>query len=249
MAFLNFLPMAPGQEFLTYTDRRWPLGTVGRTEDGRVFRFALMGATAAVAGSLYQATVPVANHVGLTPTAAAVGATVISVTLGATAISANDYRDGQVSVDVTTGTSGGITYMIGAHPAVLASGVFAVPLKENHQVQVAIAATANTVSLYHSEYWKVIVAATSYTQRIVGVAPVVIAAASYGWLQTQGPAFVLTQGTVVIAEPVVGSATTAGACSPVAAGGSETTQVIGTCMHVGATTNFSLIRLSLEAGS
>lgn len=249
MAFLNFLPLYPGDEFKTYTDRRWPLGTVGRMEDGRVFRFAFMGAVASVAGSLYQGVVPTANHVGLTPTAAAVGATVISVTTAGTAIIADEYRDGFISQDVVTSTAGGYTYQIATHPAIGAATVFAVPLKENHKVQVAIPATANTVSLYRNPYWKVIVATTTYTQRIVGVAAAVIPVTNYGWLQTQGPAFVLTQGTVVIANPVVGSATTAGAVSPVAAGGSETTQVVGTCLHVGATTNFSLINLSLEAGS
>ena len=67
------------------------LGNAIRTRDGRTFRFCRNGATAAVAGSMYSASAPVANHLALTPAAAAIGATSVTVALGATLASQNQY--------------------------------------------------------------------------------------------------------------------------------------------------------------
>src|SRR4051794_36179154 len=70
------------------------IGTRIVTRDGRAFRLARIGAVAAVAGSLYQASAPVANHLAQTPAAAAIGATSVTITtLGATAATQNQYAE------------------------------------------------------------------------------------------------------------------------------------------------------------
>ena len=56
---------------------------------------------------------------------------------------------------------------------------------------------ASTVSLVQSPYRSVIVTAASPSAMIIGVAPVAIAAAAYGWVQTHGPAAVMNDTATV----------------------------------------------------
>ena len=244
MSFANYVPLAPGDQYKVNTDRRWPLGTVGRMETGEVFMYGHAGAVALAAHAICQSAVPTANHVLQTPLAAAVGARTITLTLGATAVVADEYRDGLVSVDLVGNTGFGYAYHIASHVADAGGDNFPIPLKESETVQVAIATTANSVSMIRNKMRGLVIGTTTYTQKLVGVPLAPIAIGSFGWFQVAGPCRVLTQGTVVIGEPVIGSGTTAGAVSPATA--SETQQVVGTVMHVAVTTGYSLIDLQLD---
>jgi phage baseplate assembly protein gpV len=134
-----------GDQFAVHSTQSLNLGQEMRFIDGRRFRYARAGAVAVVPGKLYQAPIPVAAHVLQTAAAAAVGARTVALTLGATATTADQYRDGYLVVDLSTNTGFGYMYQIGAHPVIDASSVFNVPLRS--PVQVAIATTANSISL------------------------------------------------------------------------------------------------------
>jgi hypothetical protein len=186
------------------------------------------------------------------------------MTLGATAVAANDYINGKVVVDLATNTGFGYAYGVDAHPAVALSGVFTIPLAGspsrtvqsdglvltgNESVQVAIATTANSVSLVPNPYKKVIlgIAATPpLTAQIAGFSVSVIAIGGWGWLKTRGICMCVTNGTVVIGASVAPSATTAGAIEAVVATTAETNTVVGQVVRVAVTTAYSTINATIE---
>jgi hypothetical protein len=154
------------------------------TRDGRVFRFARVGAVAAVAGSVYQAAAAVPNHLAQTPAAAAVGATqVVITTLGATAATENQYAEGYLQVDTTPGN--GIMYGINSHLANAGSAAFTVNLEKDDAIQVALT-TASRVGLIANPYSAIIVTPTTATNVIVGVPLVAAAINAYCWIQDVG---------------------------------------------------------------
>lgn len=263
MSFPNATPLSHGDQYKTYTYEPVPVGTVGILPDGRRFKFALAGVTALTVGKLMQAPVPIADHVLQTVAAAAVKATSIAMTLGATAIVADQYKDGLIAVELATNTGFGYAYKIDTHPLVALSGVFTVPLAGSvgaipigatgvmiagdEAVQVAIATTANSVSLIAHPCRLVVVCATALTAQPVGVTVGPIAAGAYGWLQTWGPAMVLTDTTVVVGAPVINSANTAGAVMPPPTSTSAALKpFIGRVIHVAVTTAYSLIDLQIS---
>jgi hypothetical protein len=235
---------APGRELQTYTNRRWPVGTVLKMRDGRTFQFALKSGAAAVAGDLQQAAANSANHLGRTPVGAA-GSKTVSVPLGATAVAADEYYGGYLLA--VSGGGLGYSYPIGTHDAVLSAGTFTVPLLVGYSVQVAFSATP-LVDLIRNPFYSVIVAPTTLTQVPVGVAVKPIAANGYGWIQTRGPAAVKTAGTVVIGNKVVVSAATAGAveAADFTAVAPLDMLTVGWVMRVNAAAAMSLIMLDLN---
>ena len=80
------------------------------------------------------------------------------------------------------------------------------------------------------------------TGAIVGCPVVDMALSAYGWFQTYGPAAVLTSGTLVLGHNVMRSDTAAGAVEP---SSGSTLDIVGVCMLVDVTTDYSLIKLNI----
>jgi hypothetical protein len=94
-----------------------------------------------------------------------------------------------------------------------------------------------------SDPWSgLVVAPAAETGAIMGCPLVDMALSAYGWFQTYGPAAVLTEGTVVLGHNVMRSDTTAGAVEP---SSGSTLDIVGTCMLVDVTTDYSLIKLNI----
>lgn len=207
------------------------LGASIRTRDGRVFRFGQVGAVAAVAGSLYQASAPVANHLAQTPAAAAIGATSFTITtLGATAATQNQYAEGWAQIDTTPGN--GIMYGIDNHLANAGSAAFVVNLAKDEAIQVALT-TASRVGFIANPYSLVIVTPTTRTAVCIGIPLVAAAINAYCWFQTWGPCPALINGTPAVTAPVINSATTAGALDVWTAAAQPTSMAVGEMMQVG----------------
>lgn len=206
----------------------------------RVFRYCLNGGVALAAGKMTQSAAPAANHSNLTVAAAvAAGSRTITATLGATAAAKNLYAGGYVHVNDVTGEGG--CYRIKGHEAVLSSGVITLDLYD--EVQLALT-TSSQVTLTKGSYDSVIIAPNGgLTAPARGVPLLAITASYYFWLQTKGPAPVLTIGTVVIGQKVGLGGTNDGAAGPVAA---DVTDTWGRVMQVNATTEYSLIDLCLD---
>lgn len=269
MTFGNFVTLSPGDYFKTYTSEVIPVGTLGIDQNGDCYRFAYAGAVALAAGRAMQAPAPIADHILQTPAVAALGARSVAVTLGATAATADQYKGGKLAIEAGTGASFGYAYAIDTHPAVALSAVFTVPLagsgtrlggalngtglpvSGDEKVQVALAATANTVSLIANRHRGIVIAPTTLTAEPVGVAVCVVPINNYGWIKTKGEWPTLTNGTVVVGQKVVTGVTTAGAVTayvltegtPNTNGGQYT---VGVVAHVAATTNFATIRWNVD---
>lgn len=270
MAFPDIVYLQQGDQFKQRTLAQGPLyipGQKGMTANGDIYRYAQVGAVAMVVGKLYQAPIPVTNHVLQTAAAAAVGATTVAVTLGNTAVVANDYINGNLVVDLASNTGFGYIYTIDAHPAVAGSGVFTVPLAGSpsrtiptnvaegallltgsESVQVAIATTANSVSLIPNNWKKVILSVVNLTTAVLaGVSVVAAAIGSWCWIKTRGNAMVLTDNTtVVIGAPAITSTVTAGAVSLLTTTNVITSPVIGIFTRVAASASYSTVFLQID---
>lgn len=222
------------------------LGSRCITRDGRVFRFARVGAVAAVAGSLYQSSAPVPNHLAQTPAAASVGATSVTITtLGATAATQNQYAEGLMQVDTTPGN--GLMYGIDSHLANAGSAAFIVNLAKDDSIQVALT-TSSRVGFFANPYADLIVTPTVRTAVCVGVPLVAAAIAAYCWIQTWGPAPVLINGTPAVTNWACNSGTTAGAVDafvPTTAV-APTQQVVGQMMQIGVSTKNNAVFLMIS---
>lgn len=207
----------PSQARDTHTStqgQRWPLGTLLVLQDGRRFRYAKMGSTAGVAGSLYQSEVPDGDHDTLATAAnGAVGDRTITITNGSDAIEADLYAEGYAVMEqVAANAGGGRAYKIEAsHDAISGSVSGAIPLAAGEGVEEAFVAGTGTVTLVKSPYDDVIIHPSPPTAAIVGVAAADIPASGFGWLQVHGPCACLIEGTMVIGTLVSPSDGTDGA--------------------------------------
>jgi hypothetical protein len=223
---------------------RFPVGTLGTTQDGRWFRFARNGGSTLVPGNVVSGVAPVTNQVGNTATATAAGATSVTFTQGATAITQNQYKDGYLSISVTPGA--GYIYPISDHPAVASATANTYRLNGD-SVQVALTTTSR-IDLVANPFRGVIqAAATTLTSNSVGVAVSAPTSGQYCWVQVEGPANVLTAGTLIVGQRAVTPTGVAGAAGPetATAANSKTESTIGQVMRVAADTAWSTIDLHL----
>lgn len=247
MAFAESIVLYPGQEkVIRATQGSTPLGQRAIQGD-RVFHYALAGAVALATGRLVQEAVVVSGHdVDLLPTvAAAVGARTVTLQNVTTAIVANEYAGGFLWVNDVDGE--GHAYRIKSHPAATATGTVVITLEDDDTIRVALT-TSSQVGLRHNLYRGLLVNPTTPTGAPVGVTPVAVTADYYFWCQTWGPASVLTNGTLLRGRTVAPGATTAGSVDvyPLnSVDGSGQEPVVGVCMVVGVSTDFSLIDLRL----
>lgn len=238
---------AEGDQFANHATKKYRYGQIMVFEDGRAFRYVKAGATALVPGKLYQNPVTDANYDELVTAAAALAATTITVTLGATALTLNQLAEGFINVEDDAGE--GQIYKIKSHPAAAASATCVLTLESPNGVKTALT-SASTCGLLDPLYKDIIITVAPPSASVAGVAVEAVTAAQWGWVQVQGVASVLTDGTVVIGNIVVPSVNTAGAVMArlLVEGtpntGAQTPQ-IGDVVAVAVTTEYSIINLTI----
>ncbi len=217
-----------------------PLGSTLHYGD-RVFRYGLNGGVALTAGKLVQTIVGTkADHQDLAPTAAvAAGEYEISVETAGTDLTLNQYAGGYLYVN--DGDGEGQCLKVKSNPVHDHSDDPSVVITCHDALATAIA-TSSKVSLMSDPWSGLVVAPAAETGAVMGCPLVDMAASAYGWFQTYGPAAVLTVGTVVLGHNVVRSATVAGGVAPAT---SDILDIVGTCMLVDVTTDYSLIKLNI----
>lgn len=234
-------PQASGQ--LLYESSATAYHALGErlvTTDGRVFRYALAGSVALVAGNWIQSAAQIGNHQNLTPTAAAIGAEAITVTLGATAAAADFYAGGQAVVTITPGLGQAISII--GNPAAASGATLVLSLGE----PLRVALTSSTrIDLVPNQYRGVIqTPITTLTGTCVGVATYIIAASEYGWLQRAGLCGALIAGTPIVGAAIVVPGTSAGAA--VVDGAAAATQIVGVMASTGGNGECNGVLLALE---
>ena len=227
----------------------YPLGT--KLIDGeRTYRYSRANAVAIAAGKLLQSAVSTTTHQGLAPAAAPIGATSVTLTLGSTnATKKDEYKDGYLMV--SAGTSIGSVYKISGNAAANAGGTCAVTIYE--PLLVALVNANSKMDLTPNPYGSldtdsdggVLITPTTLTSGCIGYSHVAVAAKSFFWAQTAGPASILTSGTVVIGNVVVASTATAGAVMPSVDNATALVSV-GTCMTARSAGNGAAVFLNID---
>jgi len=233
------LQIAPADIYSNSATQLANVGAVAHTTDGRKFRYVKVGAVATVAGKVYQGPALDATNMqptgGLTPSAGvAIGGTQITISSSIT-LAANQLTGGFMSVDVTPGQ--GYTYKIKGNTAVSGAGGCVVTLED--PLVVAITTDSRIIFVSHPCNGVVIEPGTP-TGPLVGVAPCIITAGYYGWLQVGGPAACLFTGTGV-AGKAVGSLSggTSGSLAPCIA----ETAILGHHMATSISGEYAMINL------
>lgn len=196
---LTGFPQISGQDvYATSTTPNIPLGTYMETDDGRGFRYVKNGTVATVPGKVYQGpaedTTNLSPSGGLSVSAATAGTFQVTLTSSIT-LAANALVGGYMAVLITPGL--GQLYKIASNTAVTAAAGMVITLEDALRVSLT---TASKIGLRKNLYDGVVVAPTTMTNSIVGVAPSIIPASTstvfqYGWLQTHGICSALQTGT------------------------------------------------------
>lgn len=229
-------------DFVSSSTQAHELGARVETDDGRVFRYALAGASDLVAGNVLQGPAIIPNHLANTPPAVAIGATSFTYTPGATAGGANIYAGGWMQVDTTPGN--GYTYSVSGHPAIGSSTAFTLTLKD--AIQVALT-TSSRVGLIANPYRGVIqFPVTTATGIVAGVATYIITAAQYGWIQTWGICSVLIAGTPALGAGVMTPSTVAGSAVVLTTTNLVVAQTVGYMAQVGVDTKINFVDLRIR---
>jgi hypothetical protein len=238
---LKGFPQIVGQDvFSNSATQQLPLGVYAETSDGRGFRYALVGAVSTVAGNVYQSPAQDTTNYnpsgGLSISAAAAGSTTITLTSSVT-IALNALAGGLVMVNVGTGV--GQTFKIYGNTAV--SGATGCVITLEDPIRVALD-TSSKIDLKVNPYNGIIVAPSTMTGEIVGVASSIITNGYYGWIQTRGLASCLFTGTGTAGTAVgVLQGGTIGSLAPAIAG----TPIVGHCAGTVITGEYGAINLTL----
>lgn len=204
------LPGRPDQDITEVTTVQNFVLAARRQIRQSVYRYGQVGAVNLALGVLCQSPVPPANHHGLVPAASyPVGTRIVTLTLGATPLAADEMAGGWLHVN--DGTGQGQAFRILSHPAALAAATCQFTLID--PITTAFNVADTLCALTANPYAAVIIHPSPPTARLVGVPVAAMAAGSFGWFKTRGPAAVLTAGVLYIHRGVRASPTVDGAVS------------------------------------
>lgn len=227
-----------------------PLGSKLVLPDERVFRYALAGGAARVAGKVYQSVVTLANHrecvVSTVPTA---GDKTIKATLGGTAAAVDIYSEGFAHFNKSTGLDYGhrIRRAITsgqAHAAASSSAIITVNLEPGEAVDVT-GDSSTELTLTRNRWHATIIHASPDTAIVTGASVGVAAADGYYYEQTRGECALTASGSLLVGNVAVPSATTDGTVMPSAAFETDS-PIIGIVQHVNITAETALVFLQLD---
>jgi hypothetical protein len=211
------------------------VGTRIMTPGGREFAYCKVGATALVPGTLVQSAAESTGLENLTPTNTAIGATTVTTSSTLTA-TANEFAGGWLIVTVTPGQ--GYQYKIKSHPAA-SSAVCTFTLED--PIQVALTAAASKMDIVANPYSGVLINPSATSGLVVGVAVYPITALYYGWIQTKGPACILSDGGTTVGLAVSASNATPGAVETL----SGTQAPVGIAITGVTTAEYGLFNINL----
>jgi len=218
MSFPNIVQLKSSDVKSTYTSKGFPLGTMGRTGDGKVYAYALAGEALSVGiplnsmakGGLDASGLTVINNSteDLTSTSRQIVLSTTNSTWGALK---DEYADGILVIEGSThSNAAGQAVSVKSNTAGSTSTTDSpltttVVFKDDDLLTYGID-TGPTIQVVHNEYFDVIEHdGGATTLPIVGIPNVAVADNAYFWAQTWGPCPVLNDGTTVYGEPVQGS--------------------------------------------
>lgn len=221
------------------------LGMKLEAANGKIFRYALAGASNLVLGNLLQASAEDTQfeNMAVIANAIAVGgaAQSVAITNGTTTVAANQFDGGSVSVYTTP--DGGAEYSILGH-STGTSGA-ALTLQLDRPLQTAWT-TSTKINMKRSPWSGVIQApATTQTGIPVGAAVFAITAANYGWVQTHGLTALLSDGSTFAVGSEVGTPSGTAGCVTVYAAGTTHAKV-GSVQQAAASGHWISVFLQID---
>ena len=211
MGFPVVVGLNPGEEKRTSTVSHGRLlGTKGIDPFGNVYYWTKNGASAIEACQVVQTAVQASSsaHVAALDVVGATvsGVTTLTITIATTPITADQYKDGQVTIDTSPGQA---VYRIKSNPAAASATGAEFILYPDDPLRTALTSGTTKVGLRKNPYQDVVEMPTAVTGVAVGVTPVAVAANAYFWAQTYGEAVVNTD-----VEPIAGRPVAVPAASP-----------------------------------
>ncbi len=251
MSFPNTIQSAYAAAFDVGTVKLYSLGQRMETPGGRIYRYAEMGADVGVAANLYESETPDAQNEAMAITTAITAntSTQVSFTLGTSAQVENEFKEGYVIIEETDDL--GEVHRVAGSVVAEATKTGTIFLYPGDTFKVGVlVALGNVVTLIPNPYRDIVISpASAPTAFTCGVAPKIIAADGFGWIQTHGVASCLTDGTVIIGEEARASESIAGALAALAYEEDDDADVgpIARVIEVAPTTTFGTFFLTLES--
>lgn len=186
MSYPNILFGPEGLQYKQSSNARQALGQMLVLEDGRRFRYAKNGATAATPGLLFQSAVIGSTGItSLTAAALAAGDKTLTLTTAfTTSYAAGLFNEGY-AVTMSSVAGAGQIFKIDTQPA-MTSAVSTNTITLAYGVPAAITSSV-AWSLHRNPYSGVIVHPSPPTRQVVGWTMSCLSASNYGWLGTAGP--------------------------------------------------------------
>ena len=204
MAFPLTVHLGYGQEKVETSSQKQKLGTRAVTPDGRVFYYAEnSGSAITTAGQLVDGIAAVGAH-DMDLAAAATSANELSFTSGTSlTVTKNQYKDGYVYFN--DGPGQGEVYRIKENTAVSSATGLKITVDEPDGIRTALT-TSSLFGLMYSPYKdvKIIDGDGTMTTGPLGVTTIPVTADYFCWIQTAGPAAVLSGAVVGIVGDAIG---------------------------------------------
>lgn len=183
-----------------------PLGSVGVTRDGRVYRYSQAGGSDLDPGKLAVAATPDANVANVTVAApAAIDAKQVVIDAGG-AIAADAYADGHLTIN--DGTGEGISYAVRGNTVTSGAAELTVDLDE--PIVVALVADTSDATLTKNPWKDIVISVTDQADLPAGVPNTTISTTDYGWAQTRGVCAVWADETFAAGDALVSGSGVAG---------------------------------------
>ena len=204
MAFPLTVHLGYGQEKIETSSQKQKLGTRAVTPDGRVFYYAEnSGSAITTAGQIVDGIAAVGAH-DMDLAAAATSASALSFTSGTSlTVTKNQYKDGYVYFN--DGPGQGEVYRIKENTAVSSATGLKITVDEPDGIRTALT-TSSLFGLMYSPYKdvKILDGDGTMTTGPLGVTTIPVTADYFCWIQTAGPAAVLSGAVVGIVGDAIG---------------------------------------------
>jgi len=204
MAFPLTVHLGYGQEKIETSSQKQKLGTRAVTPDGRVFYYAEnSGSAITTSGQIVDGIAAVAAH-DMDVAATATSANALSFTSGTSlTVTKNQYKDGYVYFN--DGPGQGEVYRVKENTAVSSATGLKITVDEPDGIRTALT-TSSLFGLMYNPYKdvKIIDGDGTMTTGPLGVTTIPVTADYFCWIQTAGPAAVLSGAVVGIVGDAIG---------------------------------------------
>jgi hypothetical protein len=221
------------------------VGQVAWDVNGKMFRYALNGASALVKGQMCQSPASLGSTYQnmVVAVAGKVGDTNLQITNGTSTITSQQFEGGSISIYSAGTDLIGDEYTITGVTGTLTTGG-ALKVFLDRPLRYAVTTSA-TVNMMPSPFSGVIVCPTTLTGIPVGMAVYEIPANQYGWIQTHGVAPYTADGSAVVPGAMLGAAqSVAGSLTLATAGAGYA--VVGKALSTGASGKGAVAFLNID---